>query len=140
MFSTMKNVISRGGFSFSDTIKKINIAWAEGVIDTDQKQELIDLARRNAKPENDYDVFAKISELEQRVRLLEESQSEKPDVDDGYPDVDDGFLEEYKAGKWYYRGDKVAFKGYDYICVAPENAVCTWSPEEYPAYWESIND
>lgn len=25
-----------------------------------------------------------------------------------------------------------------YTCIAPAGVVCTWSPDEYPAYWEKV--
>lgn len=43
---------------------------------------------------------------------------------------------EYIPGTWYYRGDRVAFEGVMYTCVAPAGVVCVWSPAEYPAYWQ----
>lgn len=58
--------------------------------------------------------------LEERVLALEKTVTVEPFV----------------AGKWYYRGDKVSFEGATYTCVAPEGAVCVWSPGDYPVYWE----
>lgn len=43
---------------------------------------------------------------------------------------------DYTAGTWYYRGDKMAFVGAIYTCIAPEGVVCVWSPAEYAAYWQ----
>lgn len=43
---------------------------------------------------------------------------------------------EYEQGKWYYRGDTVTFEGAVYVCIAPDGAVCTWSPTEYAPYWQ----
>lgn len=43
---------------------------------------------------------------------------------------------DYKPGTWYYRGDKVLFDGIVYSCIAPEGAVCVWSPAEHAAYWQ----
>lgn len=44
--------------------------------------------------------------------------------------------DEYTPGTWYYRGDSVTFEGEVYVCIAPEGAVCTWSPTEYATYWQ----
>lgn len=42
---------------------------------------------------------------------------------------------EYVAGKWYYKGDRISYNGAVYVCIAPDGVVCTWNPDEYPAYW-----
>ena len=42
---------------------------------------------------------------------------------------------EYIAGKWYYKGDRISYGGAVYVCIAPDGVVCTWNPDEYPAYW-----
>lgn len=42
----------------------------------------------------------------------------------------------YTPGTWYYRGDVMTFEGEVFVCIAPEGAVCTWSPTEYAAYWK----
>ena len=71
--------------------------------------------------------LAKMEELEQRVRALETGSTEPGEA---YPD--------YVVGKWYYSGDKITFEGVKYKCIAPDGAVCTWSPTEYPTYWELV--
>ena len=38
----------------------------------------------------------------------------------------------------YYKGDKVTFEGAKYICIAPDGVACTWSPVQYPTYWEKV--
>lgn len=38
----------------------------------------------------------------------------------------------------YYNGDKVTFEGSKYICIAPDGVACTWSPTQYPTYWEKV--
>lgn len=43
---------------------------------------------------------------------------------------------EYVPGKWYYRGNKITFKGNRHICDAPDGVVCVWDPEQYPTYWK----
>lgn len=45
---------------------------------------------------------------------------------------------EYVPGKRYRNGDKCSFEGFNYRCTAPEDQVCTWSPAEYPDYWEIV--
>ena len=71
--------------------------------------------------------LAKLLELEGRIRALEEAGASDTEE---YPP--------YKPGVWYYKGDRVSENGVNYVCIAPDNVVCTWSPTEYPAYWEAI--
>lgn len=46
---------------------------------------------------------------------------------------------EYVPGKWYYKGDRISYNGEVYVCIAPDGVVCTWNPDEYPAYWRKEN-
>lgn len=82
----------------------------------------------NADTAQEVNMLAKLKELEQRVRALEESDGAEPG--EGYPD--------YVAVKWYYNGGKITFEGGKYKCIAPDGVVCVWSPTEYPPYWEMV--
>ena len=124
MKTIFENVIKKGGYDLSDIVKKINESYIVGKITEEESVELVLLARENAKAKDGVDVFAKLVELEERIRALEDAPADT----DEYP--------EYIVGKWYYNGDKVTFEGEAYLCIAPVGAVCTWSPTEYPAYWE----
>ena len=61
-----------------------------------------------------------------------------------YVEIPDPSVEypEYKqptgAHDAYYNGDKVTFEGKKYICIAPEDTACVWSPSDYPAYWKLV--
>ena len=120
------NVIESGKFDLTDMLKKIDTHHICGNLTDEEREELIVMARQKASAEHSTDVFAKLLELEQRVTALESGNA--PAVSDT-PD-------EYTAGKWYHNGDKATFNGKVYTCIAPEGAVCTWSPAEYPAYWD----
>lgn len=126
MKEIFKTVIESGKFDLSDILKKIDTHHVIGNLSDDDRNELITMARQRASAEHSTDVFAKLIELEQRVTALEAGNA--PAVSDT-PD-------EYTVGKWYHNGDKVTFNGKVYTCIAPEGAVCTWSPDEYPAYWD----
>ncbi len=127
MYNVVKNVISGGNFNLTAVLEKINILWAEDRLTDDERSELKELARAGAAPREGVDLFAKLQELETRIRVLEEKQN----ADDGT----EKSAEDYVVGKWYYGGDKCLWNGQSYICTAPEGTVCVWSPEEYPAYW-----
>ena len=125
MKTIFESVINRGGYNLSDLLQKIDSYHIEGKLTDAEKDELYRKARGEAVVS--VDVMAKLMELEDRVRKLE--QGEAPAQDD-YP--------EYVVGKWYYKGDKITYAGKHYVCAAPEGVVCTWNPDEYPAYWSLI--
>lgn len=122
MKAIFESVIKRGGYDLSGLLKKIDSYHIEGKLTDAEKDELYRKARGEAVAT--VDVMAKLMDLETRVRKLE--SAEVPEQEE-YP--------EYVAGKWYYAGDKISYGGKNYICAAPDGVVCTWNPDEYPAYW-----
>ncbi len=128
MYDVIRDVINSRRYVLADMLHKIDTIWAQGDLDDEQRTELIALAQGNANTAQEVNMLAKLKELEQRVRALEESDGAEPG--EGYPD--------YVAGKWYYNGDKITFEGGKYKCIAPDGVVCVWSPKEYPAYWELV--
>lgn len=127
MYDVIKDVINTRRYVLADMLHKIDTLWAQGDIDDDQRTELIALAQGNADMTQEVSVLAKLEELEKRVKALE-SGSTGPG--EAYP--------AYVVGKWYYSGDKITFEGGKYKCIAPDGAVCTWSPTEFPTYWELV--
>lgn len=125
MKDIFESVINRGSYDLSDLLKKIDSYHIEGKLTDVEKDELYRKARGEAAP--NVDVMAKLMDLETRVRKME--SAEVPGQEE-YP--------EYVAGKWYYAGDKISYGGKNYVCTAPEGAVCTWNPDEYPAYWSVV--
>ena len=126
MKAIIKNVISRGGYDLTAMLRKVDTLWAEGRLSDEERAELTRLARNGADVTASVDVVAKLVDLERRVKVLEADES----TTEEYP--------EYVVGNYYYNGDKVSFEGVNYVCIAPENAVCVWSPKDYPAYWEEV--
>ena len=123
MYEVIKAAIEAGEYPLENMLHRIRTFAARGLItDTDMSQ-LESLARQHASLRADTDLLAKIAELEGRIRALE--AGEKVETDPAYV-----------PGKWYWRGDRVTENGVSYVCIAPENVVCTWSPSDYPAYWE----
>lgn len=133
MYSVIKNVLKHGGYKLDEMLRKIERFWLLDLITDDQRDELLSLARSGADGSVGADVFAKIAELEERVRKLENS---KPTAEDEPTEPTEP--EEFKVGKWYYNGDLVAFEGEIYECTAPEGVACVWSPKDYPAYWKKV--
>jgi hypothetical protein len=139
MYSVVKSVIESRNYELSDMLTKIDTLWVQGSITEEERAELIDLARQNAEVQQSIDILSKLEELDKRVRANEEAiktltETEAAPEEGG--ENEQPTYPEYEAGKWYYRDDIVSFDGKNYKCVAPEGVVCTWSPAEYPAYWE----
>lgn len=130
MKSIFADVINRGAYDLSGLLKNIDKYHIEGKLTDADRDELYAKARGGAKPENSVDVLAKLQELEFRVSKLEQAGSGNDTPDAGVP-------AEYVPGRWYHKGDRVTFGGKVYTCTAPEGVVCTWSPSEYPAYWQA---
>lgn len=125
MYEICKSVISEGRFNLTEMLEKIDTLWVQGSLSDDEKTELVELAQSKADVGNSVDIMMKLQELDARITALENGSYEPSEE---YP--------EYVIGKWYYNGDKITCAGDKYICIAPEGQVCTWSPFEYPAYWE----
>ena len=130
MYNLAKKVIESKNFELSAFLKKIDVLWVQGNITDAEKEDLIALARKYADVQNSIDVLYKLEDLDQRVKALEEAKADAPTTEE---------VEPYMVGKWYYNGDKVTFEGSVYECTAPVGFPCTWSPSEYPAYWQNVN-
>ena len=130
MYNLAKKVIESKNFELSAFLKKIDVLWVQGNITDSERVELFNLARKYADVQNSIDVLNKLEDLDKRVKALEEAKADAPTTE---------AVEPYMVGKWYYNGDKVTFDGSVYECIAPVGYPCTWSPSEYPAYWQNVN-
>lgn len=132
MYNIIKTVIETGNFELTDIIRKIDTAWFEGKITDEEKAELVEMAQGKANPQHSMDLYAKVVDLDKRVKILEAQKSseaeEGTDENVEYPP--------HVVGKWYYNGDKCSENGKNFTCTAPVGQVCTWSPSEYPPYWQ----
>jgi len=126
MYKIIKDILNTGDFDLTTLLKKIKALWLEEDITDSQYEELCALARKNAGVIHSIDVFDKLADLDRRVSAIE----------NGCVTTEPEEYSEYIVGKWYYRDDKVSFEGKNYVCTAPENVVCVWSPKDYPAYWK----
>ncbi len=132
MYELIKKVIESKRFELVDILKKIDIRWLEGELTDEQREFLAALAREKANPADSIDVLEKLKEMDERVRVLEKKYESQPEGTEE--------CEEYVAGKWYYKDNKITFKGKKYVCTAPDGVVCTWNPDEYPAYWKEVTE
>lgn len=129
----IESTISSGEYDLASILSTINLYHIEGALTDQDRTELRDMARENAKPQydpqSDFEaVLQLLHNLDERVTKLETGGSESGPVE--YP--------EFVVGKWYYNGNRITFEGKRYTCIAPEGVVCVWSPEDYPAYWEEV--
>ena len=127
MYEVIRAAIMAGDYKLEDMLNRIRTFAARGMISAEEMDELEELARMSANVRSETDVFEKLLELERRIRALEEASEDEPEE---YPP--------YKPGVWYYKGDRVSENGVNYVCIAPDRVVCTWSPTEYPAYWQAV--
>ena len=129
----MKNVFVEAmneTFDLTAMLAKIDYHHIRGNLSDADREELVALARNKANPMGGVDVMAKLQDHETRIKALEDAGKTAGG------DTTEADVAEYVPGKWYYNGDKVLFEGVVKTCNAPAGVVCTWSPAEYPAYWE----
>jgi len=127
MKSIFLNVIDRGGYDLSGLLKRIDSFHIEGKLTDAERDELYARARGGARTEDGVNLWKKMMEMDERLRKLETGTEGS---------TGEETPSEYIPGKWYYGGDRVTYSGKTYTCTAPEGSVCTWSPDEYPAYWQ----
>lgn len=140
MFEIIKNVIESRDYELVDMLYKINKMYIESNITDEQKQELDNLARQNAKAENSYAsvqeqinrIYEKLDSIEVRVAKLEETEGPtKPEPEKEYPE----YVQPQGAHDAYKIGDKITYKGKKYIC---QMNGCVWTPDDYPKGWQEV--
>ena len=141
MFNLIKEVINSKSYKLEDMLYKINKMYIESYITEEEKTELDNLARTNANPINSYaplqeqidNMYIKISNLENRIAILENSDPVEPGQEDEYPE----FVQPTGAHNCYNKGDKIIYNGKKYICKIDG---CVWSPDAYPSAWEEVTN
>ena len=140
MYDTIKDVIDSGRYELNDMLHKIDTLWVQGDLDDDQRDELVELARENATPENTYvpiqeqidQAFAQIKALGDRVAALEAGKTPEPSPE---PEEWPALVQPTGAHDCYNTGDKVTYNGQHYVSKIDGNV---WSPEAYPAGWQAV--
>lgn len=138
MYEIIKNIILAGNYELVDMLKKINTVWIESNITDEQKQELEELARTNAKAENSYapiqeqinKIYEKIDNLEARLNKIEGTEEPIETIEE-YPE----YVQPTGAHDCYNTGDKITYNGKKYVCKING---CVWDPETYPAGWQEV--
>ena len=139
MYKVIKDVINGKTYELTDMLKKVKTLWLEGDISDAQKEELIELARENAKPENSYaplqnqidTLFANVKELAQEIATLKNGGTLPEEETEEYPP----YVQPTGAHDAYKVGDKVTYKGQKYECMS---AGCVWTPDAYPQGWKKV--
>ena len=122
----IESTILSGDYELDKILSSIDLYHIEGSLTDEERRELIDLARENAKIQyNEED----ISQLLDRVRALEErvTKLEETEVVEKYP--------EYEDDRWYFSGEGVTFDGTKNICIAKKTK---FSPAEKPKDWQEV--
>lgn len=138
MYEIIKNIILAGNYELVDMLKKINTVWIESNITDEQKQELEELARTNAKAENSYapiqeqinKIYEKIDNLEARLNKIEGTEEPIETIEE-YPE----YVQPTGAHDCYNTGDKITYNGKKYVCKING---CVWAPDVYPQGWQEV--
>lgn len=144
MYSIIKDVIEKSNFELVDILSKINKLWVEGNLSEEERDELVNLARTNAVPDNSYaentqqiaNLWEYYQQLDSRITALENNSGT---VEPTEPEEE---LPEYRqpsgAHNAYNAGDKITFTdGNRYICQMDN---CVWDPITYPSAWELFEE
>ncbi len=143
MYEIIKSVINSKDYELRDMLYKINKMYIESAITEEQKAELDELARENAKAENSCaplknqieDIYSKLAQITSRLETLENKESTEEPTESVEPEEDEypEYVQPTGAHDAYNTGAKITFKGERYTCQIDG---CVWSPEEYPAGWK----
>lgn len=133
MYEVIKNVINSGNYELREILYKINVMYVEGNITEEQKEELDNMARGNAKAENSYAPFQKqIDALAKRVEALENAnKTGDTEVTEDFPE----YIQPTGSHDSYNVGDKITYNGVKYECLIDN---CVWTPITYPDAWQEI--
>lgn len=125
----IESTISSGEYDLASILSTINLYHIEGALTDQDRTELRDMARENAKPQ--YDPEKDISQMLDRLHALEErvTKLEGTEVVEKYP--------EYEEDRWYFSGDGVTFKGTKYTCIAKKTK---FSPADKPKDWQEVTE
>lgn len=124
----IESTILSGDYELDKILSSIDLYHIEGSLTDEERRELIDLARENAKiqykEEDITQLFDRLHALEERVTKLEGTE-----VVEKYP--------EYEDNRWYFSGEGVTFDGTKYICIAKKTK---FSPAEKPKDWKEVTE
>lgn len=141
MYSVIKDVITKGNYELVDILNKINKLWVENALTEEERDELVNLARTNAVPDNSYaentqqiaNLWEYYQQLDARLSLLESQGTTDPKPEEEWPE----YIQPLGAHDAYNAGDKIIFNSKKYICKMDG---CVWDPLAYPGAWELFEE
>ena len=151
MYSVIKDVLNKGSYELVDILNNINKLWVENNLTEEERDELVNLARTNANPDNSYaplqkqieEVYKEITSLkglidglDARVLAIEKGSPQEPidpPVEEEYPE----YKQPTGAHDAYNVGDKITFEGNKYECLING---CVWNPHDYPQGWKLVEE
>lgn len=138
MYNRLKNLIETGNFDLNGMTARLQNLEMRGEIDIDERDMLIEAARRKADPMHGSDLGVRVSDHEARIRRLEAlvTQLQGGGAGSGDGETAVTLKPAYDPYKWYYTGDGCSWEGKNYTCVdSPDTHPCTWSPAGNPNRW-----
>lgn len=151
MYTIIKQVILSGSYELSAMLETIKKNCVRGDITAEQETELLALARQHATPENSYasleyrvetlekeneELKATMKSISDRVTVLEGGEVEPEPEPEEYPE----YVQPTGAHDAYHKDDKITYNGVKYVCIAPEGTAVVWSPDDYPNYWQKVEE
>lgn len=144
-YEDLRAQISSGDFKLQAMLAKLTRLYIEDMLTEEEYDVLMQFARDNANPDKEIEgntdivkqLMLRVTESEQKLKDLEARivKLENPESEPKEPVVT---YEPYDPYKWYYKDMTCSFEGHNYICIAPDGVVCTWSPAGYPPYWKLV--
>lgn len=144
-YEDLRAQISSGDFKLQAMLDKLTRLYIEDMLTEEEYDDLMQFARDNANPDKEIEentdivkqLMLRVTESEQKLNDLEARvvKLEDPEAEPEEPVIT---YEPYDPHKWYYKDMTCSFEGKNYICIAPEGVVCTWSPAGYPQYWKLV--
>lgn len=141
MYNIIKNVLNAKEYELATMLTKIKTLWIENDITDAQKEELVELARENATPENSYaplqnqidTLFTNVKELAQEIAALKNGVVTPEEPTEEYPE----YVQPTGAHDSYKVGDKITYNGKKYECLTDG---CVWNPDTYPQGWKEVTE
>lgn len=141
MYKIIKQVIEGKNYELTSVLKKIKKSWADDDLTDAQREELINLARENANPQNSYAplqnqidaLFANVKELAQEIAALKNGGVAPKEPTEEYPE----YVQPTGAHDAYKVGDKITYNGKKYECLKDG---CVWTPDDYPQGWKLVEE
>ncbi len=127
MYQIFKTVINTTPFALSEMQKKINANWVQSYLSDEEREELLALAAEKADANNDLaPLQEQIDALWVAVHALQDGAYTEETNMEEFPE----YVKPESKDQYYTYGDKVTYKGVQYIFVGAKNAGA--DPITYP--------